>query len=236
MEWFNTVSKPACKQLRICMRDSANSRVCFPTLGEASIPACEWKAVIDVCKVIADHLEVTSQLPQLRPQIEEIAARMTSVVLNGGKVFWMGNGGSAADSQHLAAELVGRFARERRALASIALTTDSSILTAVANDCSFDEVFGRQLEAQCGAKDAVVGISTSGNSENVVSGVRTAKALGAFTVALTGNGGGRLAKEADTALIVPSSVTARIQEAHILIGHIVCDWIETAVILSGKDS
>jgi len=203
-------------------------------VGWALIPACEGQIVIDVGKVIADHLEVTSQLPDLRPQIEQIAARMASVVLSGGKVFWMGNGGSAADSQHLAAELVGRFARERRALASIALTTDSSILTAVANDYSFDEVFGRQLEAQCGVRDAVVGISTSGNSENVVSGVRTAKALGAFTVALTGNGGGRLAREADASVIVPSDVTARIQEAHILIGHIVCDWIETAVILADK--
>jgi D-sedoheptulose 7-phosphate isomerase len=200
------------------------------------IPACEGKIVIDVGKVIADHLEVTSQLPQLRPQIEQIAARMTSVVLSGGKVFWMGNGGSAADSQHLAAELVARFARERRALASIALTTDSSVLTAVANDYSFDAVFGRQLEAQCDSNDVVVGISTSGNSENVVSGVRTAKALGAFTVALTGQGGGRLAREAAAALIVPSNETARIQEAHILIGHIFCDWIETAVILSEKDS
>lgn len=190
--------------------------------------------MIDVGKVIADHLEVTSQLPQLRPQIEEIAARMTSVVLSGGKVFWMGNGGSAADSQHLAAELVGRFARERRALASIALTTDSSILTAVANDYSFDEVFGRQLEAQCDSNDVVVGISTSGNSENVISGVRTAKALGAFTVVLTGQGGGRLAREADAALIVPSSVTARVQEVHMLIGHIFCDWIETAVILADR--
>ena len=192
--------------------------------------------MIDVGKVISDHLEVTSQLPYLRPQIEQIAARMTSVVLSGGKVFWMGNGGSAADSQHLAAELVGRFARERKALASIALTTDTSILTAVANDYSFDAVFGRQLEAQCGPKDVVVGISTSGNSENVVRGVRTAKALGAFTVALTGNGGSRLATEADVSLIVPSNVTARIQEAHILIGHIICDWIENAVILSEKQN
>jgi D-sedoheptulose 7-phosphate isomerase len=190
--------------------------------------------MIDVGKIIADHLEVSSQLPCLRPEIEQIAARMTSVVLGGGKVFWMGNGGSAADSQHLAAELVARFARERRALASIALTADSSILTAVANDYSFDQVFSRQLEAQCHSNDVVVGISTSGNSENVVSGVRTAKRLGAFTVALTGSGGGRLAREADVSLVVPSNVTARIQEAHILIGHILCDWIETALILSER--
>jgi D-sedoheptulose 7-phosphate isomerase len=161
---------------------------------------------------------------------------MTSAVLDGGKIFWMGNGGSAADSQHLAAELVARFARERRALASIALTADSSILTAVANDYSFDRVFGRQLEALCHSNDVVVGISTSGNSENVVFGVRTAKRLGAFTVALTGSGGGRLAREADASLVVSSSVTARIQEAHILIGHILCDWIETAGVFSEKQS
>lgn len=187
--------------------------------------------MIDVGRVISDHLEVTSQLSCLRPQIEQIAARMTSIVLGGGKIFWMGNGGSAADSQHLAAELVGRFSRERKALASIALTTDSSILTAVANDYSFDEIFGRQLEAQCNSNDAVVGISTSGNSENVVCGIRTAKALGAFTVGLTGKGGGRLARDADVSLVIPSEVTARIQEAHILVGHILCDWIENAVIL-----
>lgn len=138
----------------------------------------------------------------------------------------MGNGGSAADSQHLAAELVGRYKRERRGLASLALTTDTSALTAVGNDYGYDRVFARQIEALCTAKDAVVGISTSGNSANVLEGVRKANELGAFTLGLAGGSGGKLAELADKCLTVPSRSTARVQEAHILIGHILCDWLE----------
>jgi D-sedoheptulose 7-phosphate isomerase len=141
----------------------------------------------------------------------------------------MGNGGSAADAQHLAAELVVRFTRERRAFASIALTTDTSILTAAANDYSFTMIFSRQLEALCGPGDSVVAISTSGNSPNVIAGLRKAREIGAYTVAFTGNGGGDMKNLAHAVLDINSTTTARIQEAHILIGHILCDWLEAAL-------
>jgi D-sedoheptulose 7-phosphate isomerase len=138
----------------------------------------------------------------------------------------MGNGGSAADSQHLAADLVGRFMRERRGFASMALTTDTSVLTAVANDYSFEHVFSRQIEALCTPQDIVVAISTSGNSRNVLAGVLAARERGAFTVGLMG-ATGDMGDIVDICLRVPSQVTARIQEAHILIGHILCNWVET---------
>lgn len=151
---------------------------------------------------------------------------MTRTVLAGNKIIWCGNGGSAADAQHLAAELVGRFRRERRGLPSIALTTDTSILTAVGNDYGFDQVFSRQIEALCHKRDLVVGITTSGNSKNVCAALQAAREIGAATVAFTGEGGGTAADISDIALRVLSKDTARIQEAHILCGHILCDWIE----------
>ena len=151
---------------------------------------------------------------------------MTTAVRNNGTIFWMGNGGSAADAQHMAAELIGRFKRERRALPSIALTTDTSILTSLANDYDYSIIFARQLAALCKPGDVVVGLSASGNSENVIKGLETAKAKQAVTVALTGGQGGKMIHYADYSLIVPSNETARIQEAHILIGHILCDGIE----------
>ena len=125
-----------------------------------------------------------------------------------------------------AAELVGRFRRERRGLASIALTTDSSILTAVGNDYGYDQIFSRQIEALCSSKDVVVGISTSGNSANVCNALLAARLIGATTIAMTGRGGGELLRLADIAIRAESNDTARIQEAHILVGHILCDWIE----------
>lgn len=167
------------------------------------------------------------RLKDLEPQIAVAAQRMIFALRRGGKVVWMGNGGSAADSQHLAAELVGRFGRERRGLASLALTTDSSVLTSLANDYSFEHVFSRQIEALCSPKDVVIGISTSGNSANVLAGLRTARRLGAFTVALSGMGSNGITNIADVCIRVPSNVTARIQEAHILIGHMLCDWVES---------
>jgi D-sedoheptulose 7-phosphate isomerase len=132
----------------------------------------------------------------------------------------------AADAQHMATELVVRFKRNRRALPAIALTTDTSALTAIGNDFGFDHLFERQVEALCSSKDLVVGISTSGNSENVVRGLLAARKLGAVTAAFLGGDGGRIKSLADHTLIVPSTVTARIQEVHILLGHILCDYIE----------
>ncbi len=177
-------------------------------------------------KAIAEHLHVVRQVEQQQKLLEAIALTMTATLRAGGKILWCGNGGSAADSQHLAAEIVGRFRRQRRGLPSVALTTDTSILTAVANDCGFDAVFSRQVEALGLPGDLLVGISTSGHSPNVVAALQTARAQGLVTVAFTGAGGGKLAPLADYLFAVASSDTARIQEAHILAGHMLCDWIE----------
>ncbi len=180
-------------------------------------------------QAIADHLDVIGSLPSQQPVLEQIATEMTRAIVEGRKVLWCGNGGSAADSQHLAAEFVGRFRRERRGLRSIALTTDTSILTSVANDYGFDDVFRRQVEALCVEGDVVVGISTSGNSRNVCAALQAARDCGAFTVAFTGAGGGTLATIAKATLCIASKDAARIQEAHILCGHVLCDWVELSI-------
>ncbi len=138
----------------------------------------------------------------------------------------MGNGGSAADCQHIAAELVGRFKSEREGLPAIALTTDTSILTAIGNDYSFNEIFARQIEALANKGDLVIGISTSGNSENVIRGILKAKKIGCYTVGLLGKDGGKLKNLVDLAIIIPSNNTPRIQECHILIGHIACEIVD----------
>lgn len=180
-------------------------------------------------RAIAEHIAVIQGLLDQQAILERIAAEMCRALFEGKKVLWCGNGGSAADSQHLAAELMGRFRRERRGLPSIALTTDTSILTAIGNDYGFEKVFQRQVEALCLPGDVVVGISTSGNSRNVCAALETAKQIGAFTVALTGEGGGEMAKIAALTLRVASRDTARIQEGHILCGHMLCDWVELSV-------
>jgi D-sedoheptulose 7-phosphate isomerase len=177
----------------------------------------------------AEHLQVIQELSRQKQLLESIAIRMSEALLAGRKVLWCGNGGSAADAQHLAAELVGRFRRERRGLASMALSTNTSILTAIGNDYGYEHVFRRQVEALCVAGDVVVGISTSGNSPNVCSALKAAREQGAFTVAFTGETGGTAADIADAALRIPSRDTARIQEGHILCGHMVCDWIEQTI-------
>jgi D-sedoheptulose 7-phosphate isomerase len=175
---------------------------------------------------IAEHMEVVRQVEAQQPVLEAIARAMTATLRTGGKILWCGNGGSAGDSQHLAAELVGRYRRERRGMASVALTTDSSALTSIANDYGYEAVFSRQVEALGVEGDLLVGISTSGNSQNVVAALTAARRQGMATVAFTGAGGGRIAKLADHLFAVASKETARIQEAHILAGHMLCDWIE----------
>jgi len=186
--------------------------------------------MLNIAEIIQEHSKVIAQLEKQIPTIDQIAAVMTTAVRNNGTIFWIGNGGSAADAQHLAAELIGRFKRERQALPSLALTTDSSVLTALSNDYDYSIVFSRQLDALCKPGDVVVGLSTSGNSENVNKGLDAAKARHAITIALTGKDGGKIINHADYSLIVPSDDTARIQEAHILIGHILCDCIEQCLI------
>ncbi len=177
-------------------------------------------------KAIEEHLEVIGQVRQQQAVLQGIAQAMSAALRAGGKLLWCGNGGSAGDSQHLAAEMVGRFRRERQALASIALTTNSSILTAIGNDYGYDVVFSRQVEALGTPGDILVGISTSGNSRNVVLALEKARAMGLVTVAMTGASGGQMAAHADHLFAVASKDTARIQEAHILAGHMVCDWVE----------
>lgn len=145
---------------------------------------------------------------------------------NGGKLLLMGNGGSAADAQHIAAEFVGRYKKERRPVAALALTVDTSILTCIGNDYGYDNVFSRQVEALARKEDVVIGISTSGNSENVIRGVEKAREIGAKTIGLLGNQGGKLKDKVDLAIVVPSKNTARIQEAHITIGHIICEILD----------
>jgi len=159
-------------------------------------------------------------------QIEAIALLMAKVLQTGGTIFWCGNGGSAADSQHFAAELVGRFNRNRPALRSVALTTDSSTLTCVANDFAFEDIFSRQIEALGRRGDLLVAISTSGNSPNVLRAIEASKFAGLYSVGLLGKNGGNAKALVDRVLIVPSDSIARIQEMHVLVGHCLCYRVE----------
>lgn len=177
----------------------------------------------------AQHQDILGPtLAAVREPFTRLVAACVDCLEGGGKVLFFGNGGSAADAQHLAAELVVRYRVDRPAMAAIALTTDSSILTACANDFSFDDVFARQVAALGRPGDVAIGISTSGNSPNVVKALEAAKALGMVAAGLSGRDGGRMAGLCDPLLVVPSEVTARIQEMHILIGHSLCDLLERA--------
>ena len=177
--------------------------------------------------ILLESIQVKEEI--LRNQIDQIAQiaqLMIDCLKKDGKVIVFGNGGSASDSQHIAAELVGRFKKDRSALAGIALTTNTSILTSLANDYGYDVVFSRQLEALGKKNDVVLGISTSGKAKNVALGIKQAKKMGIKTVVLSGGDGGDIVKLADVSLVVPSKITARIQEAHITIAHIICEMIE----------
>lgn len=175
---------------------------------------------------IAEHQATIARLDALLPLIAQAGQRLRDCLHGGGKILLMGNGGSAADSQHIAAEIVGRYKRERRGMPAIALTTDTSILTSVGNDYGFNYVFSRQVEALATDKDVVIGISTSGNSANVVAGIEAARQIGAYTIGMTGSNGGKLAALCDLNFAMPSGDTPRIQEAHILLGHILCDLVD----------
>ena len=161
--------------------------------------------------------------------IEKAIEAMCSALRAGKKVLLMGNGGSAADAQHIAGELVGRFKKERKAIPAISLSTDTSILTAIGNDYGFEKVFERQIEALGNKGDVVIGISTSGNSENVYRAMKLAKEMGLKTIGLLGNDGGKIKDFSDIPLIVPSKNTPRIQEAHITIEHIICEGVEKKI-------
>lgn len=179
--------------------------------------------------ILNESIDVKKRVLQsCLPFIEQAAQQITRAFQKNNRVFFCGNGGSAADSQHIAAEFIGRFQKERRALPAISLTTDTSILTCLANDYSYDIVFSRQLEALGRQGDVVVGLSTSGKSPNVMKAFERAKELGITTIAFVGHDGGPMGKMADIAIIVPSKITARIQESHITIAHAICEVVENA--------
>jgi D-sedoheptulose 7-phosphate isomerase len=168
-------------------------------------------------------------LAQQADEIERIGRLLLARLEHGGKVLFCGNGGSAADAQHLAAELTGRYRRDRRPLAALALTTDTSALTAIGNDYGFEAIFARQVEALGRRGDALVAISTSGDSRNVVAAADTARRLGLVVVGLTGASGGELAGHVDHCIKVPASAAERVQELHIAVGHIICGLVEEAM-------
>ncbi len=167
---------------------------------------------------------------ELAPQVDRVAARYAEVLRAGGTLYFCGNGGSAADAQHLATEYVVRYAATRRPLAAVALSTDSSILTAVGNDLGFDQIFARQVEALCGPGDLLVLHSTSGRSPNLLAAARAARARGTATVAFLGRGGGPLAAEVDETVVVPSDETSHIQVLHLALEHVVVELVESALL------
>jgi len=191
----------------------------------------------DIVKRIEENIGVKKSIlndTHLIDTIERAATVVVTAIKNGNKVIFCGNGGSAADSQHLAAELIGKFYFNRRSLPAVSLTVNTSIITAIGNDFGFDKVFARQLEGIGKAGDVLIGLSTSGNSENVVEAFRLAKELGISTVAFTGESGGILRDLADILINVPSSDTPRIQEAHMMVGHIICELVEKEFVVNGR--
>lgn len=179
-----------------------------------------------VTQRMKDHAAVLEATMDLIPDIEKAGALFKEALASGHKILFCGNGGSAADSQHLAAEIVGRFQKERRPFPALALTVDTSILTAVGNDYGFDTVFARQVRALGEKGDILVGISTSGNSQNVLEAIEAARKKGLTVIGMTACGGGKMKEACDICLSVPAKVTARAQEMHIMIGHILCEIAE----------
>jgi D-sedoheptulose 7-phosphate isomerase len=194
-------------------------------MAEAMTPNARAAAALAESRRVHELLAT----PEWAGRVAEVAARMVAALRADGTIYWVGNGGSAADAQHLAAELVGRFHYDRPPLRSVALTTNSSALTALVNDYPPERVFERQARAFCTPRDVLVGISTSGNSANVCLAVEAARANGSWTLAMTGARGGKLADLADAAAKIPSTEVPRIQEGHILFGHTVCELVEAAL-------
>jgi D-sedoheptulose 7-phosphate isomerase len=191
-----------------------------------------------IIRAIGDSISVKQKILEdegLLNSIHDIADECIAAYRQGNRVLLAGNGGSAADAQHIAAEFVGRYAFDRPGLPAIAFTTDTSMLTAIANDYGFDQIFRRQLEANGSKDDVFIGISTSGNSANVVAALQRARELDIITVGLTGQGGGEMQLLCDYCLQVPSTSTPRIQESHIMLGHIICDLVEETL-FGGQDN
>ena len=184
---------------------------------------------------LTEHMALCQQLGTLDTSVSQAIQACVQSLQKGGKLMLCGNGGSAADSQHLAAEFTGRFSKDRPPIAAVALSTDTSALTCIGNDYSFNDIFSRQVQALGKAGDCLIAISTSGNSGNVLSAVAAAQSLGISTIGLLGRDGGKLKAQCDIAIVVPSQVTARIQEAHILIGHSLCGAVELKLGLVSAD-
>ena len=196
-----------------------------------------YRTELNVTGILRDNIERSIQLhhrleEECLPALSLAAQQLVEAYRTGHKAIFFGNGGSAADAQHLAAEFVGRYLRERGPMPALALNTNSSSVTAIANDYGYDRVFARQLEALAGAGDVAIAISTSGNSPSVIEGALCAQRLGIFTIGLTGASGGRLRSVVDVLIGVPSDETPRIQECHILIGHALCDAVEQSLAIS----
>lgn len=178
-------------------------------------------------EIFEQHIYVAKESGEKLNEVVAKTCRLISECLfNGNKILLFGNGGSASDAQHIAAEFVGRFLKDRKSLAAIALTTDTSAITAIGNDYGFDRIFERQVEGLACKNDVLIGISTSGNSKNVLKALEYGKLNGCITIGMSGNGGGLMNQYCDINIIVPSNVTARIQEMHILIGHVLCSAVD----------
>lgn len=177
---------------------------------------------------IQDHIDLANQIKiEIPKKIMQVSELITNAINNKKKVILFGNGGSAADAQHIAAEFTGRFVKERKGLPAIALTTDTSALTAIGNDYGFDVIFSRQVEALVNDGDVLIGISTSGNSANVLKAIERGKELNCLTISLTGKNGGEIAKKSDINININHSITARIQEIHIMVGHLICSALDS---------
>lgn len=177
-------------------------------------------------ELTSHHETLLKVISQLQPTIEKACLLCIKTLKTGQKILFFGNGGSAADAQHLAAELSGRYKKERKGLAAIALTTDTSAITAIGNDYEFEYIYERQIEAIAKKDDLLIGISSTGNSNNVIRAFAAGRKIGCKTLGLSGKGGGRMNDYCDINIVIPSDVTARIQEMHILIGHIICQAID----------
>jgi D-sedoheptulose 7-phosphate isomerase len=175
---------------------------------------------------LKDHIKTAKKMEKLLPDVVSAAELCLASLKDGGKILLCGNGGSAADSQHIAAELTGRFKKERIPLAGIALTTDTSALTAIGNDYGFEYIFSRQVEALAKEEDTLIAISTSGNSKNVINAIKSAKKIGCKVITLTGKDGGEMKDLGDVNIVIPSNNTPRIQEMHIMVGHMICAFID----------
>lgn len=191
--------------------------------ANVSTPVPDWMA-----RDLAQHREVVSQMDALLPVVAQATQLCVNALKAGQKILLCGNGGSAADAQHIAAELVGRFQTERRGLPGIALTTDTSALTAIGNDYGYDQVFARQVEALARPGDVLMAYSTSGNSRNVILAVERARELGCQVLCMLGRDGGALRELGDVAVIIPAPLTVQIQEMHLMVGHMICHGIDVA--------